>query len=492
MDAQIEKPRRRPPFWRLLILAPVILLGYWLLPISGTVIVMPGDVTEGLWPRFTLKPVAAESGNQTRVTVTDVEPWPFVQLVVDGRPAQPRGNAVHQAGTWTWTWEYDLPEKAGYRLDFYHDCHTGCEKRGSLTVGIPPSPEPVGLPTKLGVVMPNPDRNWHGRQGWVVELVYALHPEDPYWGIDDLASRVAQHHARGLRVLVRVDYEQHQSLPPTEDYVALAEYTATFRRLLRDDRLQDVYGYIVGSDYNSPAASKLAPNQPTTPAWYARIFNGYGEDPAHADNIVQIARAENPQARIIVGPLRPWTSEQGSNLAYEGPDVPWLRYMNALVTYLDEATRDKKAAGIPLSGPDGFDVQAPGAPDAPEMAGTLRADEPRQDLIREDWDGARVGFSILHDWLTVINSKPTTQGLPVYVVSTNTYDREHEIPPAQNYPAGWLTTALEVVNEEPQVEALVWFLDEFPHSDEWDWFSLTEQPGRLVEAAEELDLLLQR
>ena len=46
------------------------------------------------------------------------------------------------------------------------------------------------------------------------------------------------------------------------------------------------------------------------------------------------------------------------------------------------------------------------------------------------------------------------------------------------------------VNEEPQVAALVWFLDEFPHGDQWDWFSLSERPGRLVDAAEEFDRLL--
>ena len=79
---------------------------------------------------------------------------------------------------------------------------------------------------------------------------------------------------------------------------------------------------------------------------------------------------------------------------------------------------------------------------------------------------------------------------PVYVISTNTYDREAGIPPAQNYPRGWLTAALDVVNAESQIVALCWFLDDFPHGDQWDWFSLTQQPGRLVDAAEEFDTLL--
>ncbi|MBN1248175.1 MAG: hypothetical protein JXC32_10995, partial [Anaerolineae bacterium] len=467
-----------------------ILLGYWLLPISGRVLVIPGDLSAGLWPRFAMEFTPSEAGQLATVTVTDIEPWSFVQLLVNDTPAQSQGQAVEQAGTWTWTWRYTVPEGAGYQLAFYHDCHTGCKERGRLAVGTPPADLPAGPPTKLGVVMANPDRDWHGRSGWVVEVAYAQRPEDAYWGLDDLASRVAGHHTKGLRVLVRVDYEQRQSLPPTDDYVALAEYMAYVRRVLRDDRLRDIYGIIIGSDYNTQDASAIAPDRPTTPTWYARLFNGYGEEPTHSDNIVQIARAENPQARIIVGPLRPWSTDQSGALAPGGPDVPWLRYMNTLVAYLDEAARTKGAGGVPLAAPDGFDVQAPGNPDAPELSDALRSEEPRRDLSREGWDGAQAGFRVYRDWLAIINAYPTTRGLPVYIISTNTYNRVGDIPPAQNYPAGWLTTALDVVNQEPQVKALVWFLDDFPHSDEWDWFSLTDQPGRLVDAAEEFNLLL--
>lgn len=483
-----RKRGRRVLGW--LIPIAVILLGYWLLPISGRVLVIPGDPSSGLWPRFTVDTAPSGSSQLATVTVTDIEPWSFVQLSVDGVSAASQGQAVEQSGTWTWNWRYAVPAGSGHELVFYHDCHTGCQQRGRLAVGVPPTDAAPGLPTKLGVVMANPDRDWYGRSGWVVEIAYARRPEDPYWGIDDLASRIAHHHRKGLRVLVRVDYEQRQSLPPTEDYVALAEYLAYIRRLLRDDRLSDVYGFIIGSDYNSRDASALAPDQPTTPEWYARLFNGYGEEPTHSDNIVQIARSENPQARILVGPLRPWVSDQGGSVTFDGPDVPWLRYMNTLVAHLDESARTKAGAGVTLAAPDGFDVQAPGTPDAPELSDTLRSDEPRRDLVRERWEGARIGFGVYRDWLSIINSYATTKGLPVYVVSTNTYDRVNDIPPAQNYPAGWLTTALEVVNDEPQIKALVWFLDDFPHSDEWDWFSLTEQSGRLVDAAEEFDRLL--
>jgi len=113
------------------------------------------------------------------------------------------------------------------------------------------------------------------------------------------------------------------------------------------------------------------------------------------------------------------------------------------------------------------------------------------DLRRAEWGGAQVGFRVYRDWLDVINAYPTTRGLPVYVTSTNTFVSDERIPPAQNYPRGWLTTALEVINGEPQVQALCWFLDYFPHDTQWEYFSLTRQPGRLIDAAEEFDALLE-
>jgi hypothetical protein len=286
--------------------------------------------------------------------------------------------------------------------------------------------------------------------------------------------------------LVRVDYDQGQSLPPEGDELALTEYLQYLQRLARDERLDGVYAYFLGSGYNGQGQRQNLP-----PAWYARVFNGYGEQVAHTDNAVQVMRTEDPQARLLVGPLQPWNREQDGERTHE-IDAPWLNYFNTLVAALDEAARAKAAADIPLAAPDGFAVQAPGRPDAPEMAGRDRAEEPRIDLRREAWDGAQAGFRVYRDWLAIINGYPTTRGLPVYVTSTNTFAPDVGVPPAQNYPAGWLTTALEVIDEEPQVRALCWFLDYFPHDTQWEYFSLTRQPGRMLDAAEEFDALLQR
>lgn len=467
-----------------------VLLAVWLLPIEGWVIVLPGKEAALPWPRFVLDPPVPRPGDVVRVTVTDMTPWAFVQLTVGGAPAEALGSDRRAGGLWTWSWLFTAPQLEGYDVVFYRDCHLGCVERGRLVLGKPAAGRaPAGLPTKLGVVFPNLEREWYGRAAWVVEVTYAQQAEAPYWGVDDLATRVAVHQARGLRVLVRVDYAQRQSLPPAGDYIALSEYLEYVRRLARDARLQEVYGLIIGADYNTLEANALAPERPVTPEWYARLFSGYGEPVTHSDNVVQVVRAVNPRLRVLVGPLRPWVFDQ--NGARRTPqDVPWLNYMHTLVALLDETARAKSAAGMPLVTPDGFDVQAPGRPDAPEMAGRERALEPRVDLARMAWGGAQAGFRVYQDWLALINAYPTTRGLPVYIISTNTFDREAGIPPAQNYPRGWLTTAAEVIAAEPQIVALCWFMDEFPHGTEWDYFSLTQRPGRLVDAAEEFDRLL--
>jgi len=482
--------RLRSWWWALLLLA--LLGAYWRLPISGQVMVWPGNGTEALmWPRMHLEPPVPQPGQPATLWVTDVVPWAYMVLTVDGRPANLEGWRENSGGTWTWKWRFTMPKAGQSTLIFYHDCNTGCVERGRLVLGgATLTPPARHLPTRLGIAFPNPQRNWHGRSGWVVDLTYARLAEEPYWGIDDLSVRVYQATAKGLRVLVRVDYDRGQSLPPAGDNLALTGYLQYLRRLARDERLRGVYGYLLGSGYNALDSNSLAPDRPVTPAWYARVFNGHGEPVDHTDNAVQVIRAENPRVRVLVGPVRPWNRDQDGERRYT-IDAPWLNYMNTLVADLDETAQARAAAGIPLAAPDGFALQAPGRPDAPELADRDGAEEPRLDLRRAEWNGAQAGFRIYRDWLAIINAYPTTRGLAAYITSTNTFTPDQGSPPAQNYPLGWLTTALEVINAEPQVPALCWFLDDIPGDTQWEWFSLTRHPGRLIYAAEEFEALLE-
>jgi hypothetical protein len=313
--------------------------------------------------------------------------------------------------------------------------------------------------------------------------------EDAFWGIDDLAFRVQQAADKGLRVLVRVDYAQGQSIPPAGEHVALSEYLTYLQRLARDARLKDVYGYVLGSGYNSLDSNSLSPERPVTPEWYARMLNGYGEPPEHTDNAIQAIRAENAHVRVLVGPVRPWNVDQdGSRRA--NIDVPWLNYMNTLVARLDMSAQAKLATAISLVTPDGFALHTPGWVDAPVLSEQARAQEPIRDLYHDGWGKAQAGFRVYGDWLAVINRYPTTRGLPVYITSTNTFTQQ-EIPPAQNYPSGWLAAAFAEVRDRPQVQALCWFIDrDRSGSHVWDQFSLAVGSGRLTYAAEELDRLL--
>lgn len=494
--------------WRLLLVL-ALLAGYWLLPISGQVIVLQGDRATALtWPRIHVSPASIEPGRTVIVEVTDVVPWGHVLLTVSGYSAGQERWWQAPGGIWTWQWTVTLtrpmigPSDRGTVFTFYRDCDMGCIQRGQFALGgrllepdLARGPAPAGLPTKLGVVFANPDRDWHGRRGWDVELAYvrladAQAAPDAHWGADQLAERVHQATTKGLRVLVRVDYDRGQSLPPTGDHLALSEYLRYLQRLARDDRFRGVYGYIIGSGFNALDSNQQAPQQPVSAAWYARLFNGYGEPPLRADNAAQAIKRENPHVRVLVGPVRPWVRDQAGERPFHLA-APWLSYLNSLVAALDDGARAKAAAGIASAASDGFAINAPGRPRAAiDQAGGNGADEPRLSLTAAETGEAQMGFRVYRDQLAVVNAYPGTRGLPLYIVATNTFTPDEGTPPAQNYPKGWLTSALQVIDEEPQVAALCWFIDGPLGDRQWEWFSLSQPSGRLIEAAAEFDALL--
>ncbi|MCG8351333.1 MAG: hypothetical protein MI924_26490 [Chloroflexales bacterium] len=487
------KLRRRRLFWTILLVA--ILGGYWLLPIRGQIVVMtdPERGEPGVWPQVWIEPPATRPGDDVTLYVRDATPWAHVKLLIDGVERPRDENYPSGDGPWTWRWQFSASERPDAVAAFYHDCHTGCIKRAEVTFGGPNSvamPSPAPLPTKLGLVFADFSRDWHGRAAWTMELTYAERQTDEVdFSIDGLARRVQQATKQGLRVLVRVAFDRQQALPPADDEVALGRFLDYCARLARDDRLQDVYGYIIGSGFNRQGENQLAPGRPTTPEWYARIFNGYQQSVARRDNIVQVMRSVRPQVRILVGPVTPWNQDQSGSLR-DPFDQPWLNYFNTLVAHLDTAAQTKARAGYPLGAPDGFAFQAPGRPDSPHL-GVEPAQEPATDLYHPEWGDAQAGFRVYRDWLAIVNRYPSTRGLPAYISSTNTFTPDTGVPPAQNYPLGWLTTALDAVNSEPQLQALTWFVD-MPLGGMWNEFSMSRPLGRMHNAVSEFDLLLQQ
>lgn len=193
-------------------------------------------------------------------------------------------------------------------------------------------------------------------------------------------------------------------------------------------------------------------------------------------------------ANVLVGPVTPWIADQ--NGAIRDPlDLPWLNYFSTVVDAISDGAAAKTAAGLSDAAPDGFALQAPGRPAAPEVV-TDPAREPLTDLHRPEWGDAQAGFRVYRDWLRIINRSPHTRGLPAYISSTNTWTSDTQTPPAQNYPAGWLPNALAEINREPQIKALCWFVD-VPLGDVWTEFSLARRPGNLNAAATDFDRLLQ-
>lgn len=486
--------RRRPLLLLLLVLALMALP--WLLPSPGQVLLVPPHWQETTaWPRVQTEATAWQPGAAAEVWIYDTTPWPYVKLFVNGVEATPQGYQYQATtGLYQWRWTFTVPDAPDYQLVFHHSCQTGCQAWTAVTTGLPRplASSPASgerIPTKLGVAFANPERDWHNRRGWNVELTYAQLAEEAYWGIDDLAQRVQTAVHNGLYVLVRVDYAPGQSIPPPDDQIALDSYLAYLRRLASDARLQGAYGYVIGSGYNTAANNSLSPDKMVTPAWYGRLFNGYGLPPDRRDNALQAIHEVNTAVRVLVGPVSPWRTDQGGDIPYQ-IDAPWLNYFHTLVSLLDQAAQAKSASGTPFAAPDGFAVQAFGRPDLPQMAAHNPADEPFLDLHQAEWGKAQMGFRVYRDWLAIINSHPTTANQPVYITAANTHNFESNTPPAQSYPPGWLTNAYEAINQEPQILALCWFLDYFPHDDQWDFFSLTRPRGLSIDAAEEFDVLL--
>lgn len=490
---------RPRPVWPLLVIV-LLLAGYWILPISGQVMVTARQpINAPLWPQMNVTPAIPQAGELVTMIVTDRQPWSHVRLTVNGDLAVLQGwEEQPSLGTWTWSWSFPMPTDASPEVVFYVDCHTGCRTRGRLALAASVQEMTEAdtniRATKLCTVMADPARNWQQRSGWVVDITYmklADDLQDSYWSVNALAARIAAASRQGLRVLVRIEFARQQTLPPAQDYIALSDYLAFVRRLAADERLRTVAAFIVGSGPNADSSNQLAPDRLISPEWYARVFNGYGEPVEHRDNVVQTMRAVWPNAKILVGAVRPWIDDQ--NGAHIAPiNAPWLNYMNTLVWAIDQTTIKKSEAGYGYAGPDGFALHAPGRPDAPQLDASQSANEPWIELQHTDWTDAQAGFRVFQDWLSIINAYPSTRGLPGYISATNTFADSAGSPPAQNYPPGWLTNALAVVNQESQLQTLCWFLDLVPGDEQWDAFSLARHQGQLLYAAEEFDTLLQQ
>ena len=168
----MQRRRARIKPWGWALIAALVLGGYWLLPISGRVVIETGDPGTETWPQWSLDAAPARSTDPVTLRITDIRPWTHVAVSANGRTTAPMEWGQSAPGRWTWTWKLDaLDPEAETAFVFYHDCDTGCVERGRFLAGEPGVPPPKNLvSTKLGVVFADPGRDWHGRSGWTVEL----------------------------------------------------------------------------------------------------------------------------------------------------------------------------------------------------------------------------------------------------------------------------------------------------------------------------------
>ncbi len=154
--------------WGWLLGLLLALLACALIPVPGYVVIAPGRsgplIPAPMGPQIQLDPPFARPGDEVRLHVTDRTPWTHVLLTVNGVPLYPESWESGLGGQWTWTFRLALPTGPS-EIVFHHSCDTGCRERGRMMLGEPLSPSSAPLPTKLGLVFPNPDRDWHGRSG---------------------------------------------------------------------------------------------------------------------------------------------------------------------------------------------------------------------------------------------------------------------------------------------------------------------------------------
>ncbi len=475
--------------WFAGLLVILLLLAVFLPLPDGLVIVTSDKMEDTGWPRFRLNPQFPKGGENTELDVFDNYPWTDIIVTINGKAFYP--YELSPPGTkelFRWKWRFIMPESGACDIVFFHDGKNGAKERGRFHIGnTAPEKKSELVQTKLGVFLANPDRDWHNRSGWNYLLTYSRMQEDKFWGVDSLCYQVYQSQRNGLRCIVRIDYDSEQALPPVDNNMLLAEYLDFIKRLAGDERLKNVFAYSIGSVFNEAGANKKYPDTPVTPQWYARVFNGYGRKVTFRDNIVQVVRNENSLVKVLVGPLRPWCNDADGDIKYK-IDVPYLNYMNTLVHALNATAVEKQENGIPYANPDGFSIPASGRPEA--LNKERASLEPLMDIKLPGWKDAQAGFRIYSDWMELINSYPATRGLPLYILGTNTYCFDVKAAPAENYPEGWLKSALQAVNGVPQIHALCWFMDYYPYDDRWKYYSLSSREGQMLYAADDFDELL--
>ena len=277
-----------------------------------------------------------------------------------------------------------------------------------------------------------------------VEHVYT-HPHgdhDPaHWNA--MAGRCTALRDAGHTVLLKVKYRVGIDQPRNDD--ELNEYLHGL------EALAPQFGGIGVTFGNEPNWKRNVDDDPSvSPAWMARVFNGYGTDPGSPWNALQVWRTHaGGRCRYYLTPTGPY-APRSADVATEGVErSPWAQWTAEFWRYSREAARvpwSRRFDGVVLH------AYARVGPDGRANGGKL---EPWRD-VRES-HGWRWGTNVLQTWQEALR----VAGLGRKPVVIGEYNARTDGPSSQTYPAGLLSNAFAYACSVfgPRMEGLAWFVD---------------------------------
>lgn len=346
-------------------------------------------------------------------------------------------------------------------------CHCGVEldlkKRHTMSI--------------IGAQWANNGRDWHGKDGWDIQLLYTTVGDNDPNGFNTVGNRVQESHQKGRSVLVRVDYTPGQSVPYNDP--TRGAYMLFLQRMCQDSRYNaHAYGYIIGNEYNLKGENQQA-GTPITPNWYARIFNGYNANLSDTGNAYQVIKTYQRNARVLVGPVGPWSADANSSdgSTYQ-LNVPWLNYFNQVCRNIYQAAQTKGAV-------EGFAVHAYGRTG---VDGTAHGgkNEPHSDVPFGNIPGVQGGFRVYLNWRDVVNQFDATSNVSFWITETNTRTDKDS---SSSYPQGWYLEALNEISTHLRFKALCWFVDQNIGGG-WSTNCLTNPVGKCVDANNDFNTAL--
>lgn len=286
----------------------------------------------------------------------------------------------------------------------------------------------------------HPDRELHSSPSCSIELVYQNDPPAGF-AIADARERVTMARAKGdIAVFLRVDYQQGQTLPPTNDEEALLRYIDFSKEIAADTILGQSAGIISGNETNLSNEWRVS-GIPLTPRWVARVVFGSGTAKTRTDNVYSSVRDVNPNILVFSPAVGPFSPESTGELSYTPPDgrdqlTPWETYQYELAyrSYRNNGHTPTNDVFLAMHTYSRVGV------DGTENGGAF---EPQSD-IRENTFGSHWGTQSLDDMLYAIKKANRNRNPAGIVISE--WNSLTDAAPIQNYPKGLEQQTVSYIN----------------------------------------------